>query len=129
MTTAWKLCAAVLWVAVLYVTLKSWLPAWAPLVAAAGSMLVLALVFADSSALAALQWQQTVESGPGGDMVRCVLRAAGILLVTDLGRDFCLDAGLSAAAGCLDFGGRVLVLIAVQPMLALIFHHIQILVG
>ena len=129
MSTAWKLCAAVLWIAVLYVTLKSWLPAWAPLVAAAGSMLVLALVFADPTAFSVFQWLKTMQAAPGGEIFHCVLQAAGILLVTDLGRDFCRDAGLNAAAGCLDFGGRVLVLVAIQPMLALIFQRIQFLVG
>ena len=129
MTTAWKLCIAVLWVALLYVTLKSWLPAWAPLVAAAGSMLVLSLVFTDASAFAAFGWLKGMESTLNAQPLRCVFQAAGILLITDLGRDFCKDAGLSAAAGCMEFGGRVLVLLAIQPMLAAIFQRIQLLTG
>lgn len=129
MITAWKLCAAVFLIAVLYTTLKNWLPAWAPLIAASCSMFVLVLLFTDSSSLAIFQWFISLQNYAGVDFIACVYRAVGILLLTDLARDFCKDAGLAAAAGCLDFAGRVLVLIAVEPMISMIWEEIQCLTG
>lgn len=129
MTTAWKLCAAVLLVTVLYATLKNWLPVWAPLIAASCSMFILVLLFSDGRSFSILQWLLTMQDRTGTEFLGCIYRAAGILLLTDLARDFCKDAGLASAAGCLDLSGRILVLIAIEPMLTQIWQEIQYLTG
>lgn len=127
MSIIWKLCAAVFLIAVLYATLKSWLPAWAPLIAASCSMFILILLFSEGASLSIFQRLADLQDYAGTEFLSCVYRAVGILLLTDLARDFCKDAGLSAAAGCLDFAGRILVLIAIEPMLSMIYQEIQFL--
>ena len=124
-----KLCAAVIGIAILYGTLKSWLPAWAPLIGAGGSLFLLLVLFSDARVGALLGRLAALPGADGASFLGCVYRAVGILLLTDLARDFCRDAGLTAAGGCVDFAGRVLTLIAIEPMLTRIYTEIQLLTG
>ena len=126
---AGRLWVAVIGLAVLYGTFKTWLPAWAPLIAAGGSLFLLLVLVSDGRVGALLGRLAALPAAGDPAFLGCVLRAVGILLLCDLARDFCRDAGLAAAGGCVDFSGRILVLLAIEPMLTRLYTEIQQLTG
>ena len=52
-----------------------------------------------------------------GTAFACLLRCAGILLLTDYARTLCEEAGADTLAWCAGFAGRCLVLAAAFPLL------------
>lgn len=64
-----------------------------------------------------------------GQAFACLLRCAGILLVTDYARTFCEEAGASSLGWCAGFAGRCLVLGAAWPLLEEICQKIWSLGG
>ena len=48
-------------------------------------------------------------------MLRAVLKIVGLSFLTDFGANVCRDAGQSAIAANLEFGGRVLILLCALP--------------
>ncbi len=52
-----------------------------------------------------------------GQAFGCLLRCAGILLLTDYARTLCDEAGAESLAWCTSFAGRVLMLAAIWPLL------------
>lgn len=64
-----------------------------------------------------------------GQAFVCLLRCAGILLVTDYARTFCEEAGASSLGWCAGFAGRCLVLGAAWPLLEEICQKIWSLGG
>lgn len=52
-----------------------------------------------------------------GQAFRCLLRCAGILLLTDYTRTLCEEAGADSLGWCADLAGRCLVIAAAFPML------------
>ena len=52
-----------------------------------------------------------------GPAFACLLRCAGILLLTDYARTLCEEAGADTLAWCAGFAGRCLVLAAAFPLL------------
>lgn len=48
-------------------------------------------------------------------MLRAVLKIVGLTFLTDFGANVCRDAGQSAIASNLEFGGRVLILLCALP--------------
>lgn len=52
-----------------------------------------------------------------GTAFSCLLRCAGILLITDYARTLCEEAGADSLAWCTGLAGRLLVLAAAFPLL------------
>lgn len=52
-----------------------------------------------------------------GQAFGCLLRCAGILLLTDYARTLCDEAGAESLAWCTSLAGRVLMLAAIWPLL------------
>ncbi|UQK57809.1 stage III sporulation AC/AD family protein [Faecalibacterium wellingii] len=59
-----------------------------------------------------------------GTAFSCLLRCAGILLITDYARTLCEEAGADSLAWCTGLAGRLLVLAAAFPLLEEICQRI-----
>ena len=59
-----------------------------------------------------------------GTAFSCLLRCAGILLITDYARTLCEEAGADSLAWCTGLAGRILVLAAAFPLLEEICQRI-----
>ena len=64
-----------------------------------------------------LQGMTQLGQRTGGQAFTCLLRSAGILLLTDYTRTLCEEAGADTLAWCAGLAGRCLVLAAVWPLL------------
>ena len=123
MNGALKLAVAALTVTVLYSAVRSWLPAWAPLVALCGAGAVLAVLAGDEAAW--LQGLTGLQQAAGTEAFQCLFKSVGIILVADYSRDLCRDAGLSSVAVCIEFCGRCLVLLAAWPVFSGVLESVQ----
>ena len=110
-----SLFAALLLLTVLQLVLQKCSPLFAFLLSLAGAVLlafrigdILQPVFAGL----ALFVRRT-----DGQAFRCLVRCAGILLITDYTRTLCQEAGADFLGWCADFVGRCLVLAAAFPLL------------
>mgnify|MGYP003602453494 FL=1 len=128
MTTALKLAAAAVILAVLYTALKSWLPVWAPFIGLAGILVLFALLSGDTLG-SLMGYLQDLQQMTGTLAYLCLFKSLGIILLTDYGRDMCRDAGLSAVAGCVEFGGRCLGLLTAWPLFSGVIQNIRLLAG
>ncbi len=108
--------------AVIYPLLKKEMPAMSILFAVAVAVCML-LVFC-SYAEAAFEWLPIMQDGTGQIWFSCLLKAAGIILCADYGRDLCRDAGSESMATCLSLAGRVMVLVASLPLLENVYYSI-----
>ncbi len=108
--------------AALYALLKKELPAMSILFAVAVAVGLLA-VFC-SYAQQALAWLPVLQNDAGQEGFACLLKAAGIMLCADYGRDLCKDAGSESMATCIAIAGRVMVLVAALPLLENVYLSI-----
>ncbi|MGN0707822.1 MAG: stage III sporulation protein AD [Faecalibacterium sp.] len=127
MSAALAVLGAALLAAVCYALLQKTSPAFALLLSlGAAAVLLLRLSTAFRTMLQGLmQLGQRVD----GEAFSCLLRCAGILLLTDYARTLCEEAGADSLAWCTGFAGRCLVLAAAWPLLETICARIWELAG
>ncbi len=105
--------------AVLYALLKKELPAMGVLFAAAVAAYLLVAFF--DYLQTALEWVALLQEATGQAGFSALLKAAGIMICADFGRDLCKDAGSEAMATCIALAGRVMVLVASLPLLESVY--------
>ena len=101
--------------ALLYAVLEKDAPAYAFLLSVGAALFVLLQLGAVVQELLrnVLAFSRRVD----GPAFACLLRCAGILLLTDYARTLCEEAGADTLAWCAGFAGRCLVLAAAFPLL------------
>ena len=110
-----RICGFCLTALVLIVLLKQYLPVYA---AVASLAAVLGLLVVISGWLAPfLHWIQTLPDFPQSENFKYLLKAAGIVLVSQCLQELCRDAGQGALAYAADLVGRCLVLLTALPMM------------
>lgn len=109
-----KIAALVLVTGLLTLTLRHEQPAFAFLVSVCGAGAVLALVAEQMQPL--LAWIEVLADYGNGTHLDCVLRVLGVALVAQFATDLCREAGLGAAAGAAELGGRMLALLQAMPL-------------
>ena len=127
MSTACMVAGAIIVLAVAQLFLQKDAPVYAVLVSIAAVVFLLLQL----SGAVQLLLQRVVVLGRqvDGQAFVCLLRCAGILLVTDYARTFCEEAGASSLGWCAGFAGRCLVLGAAWPLLEEICQKIWSLGG
>ena len=110
-----RVCGFCLVTLLLIVLLKQYLPVYA---AVAALTAVFGLLLVISGWLAPFfQWVQNLPKFPQSENFRYLLKAAGIVLVTQCLQELCRDAGQGALAYTADMAGRCLVLVTTLPMM------------
>ena len=102
-------------VAILNVLLQKYSPGYALLLSLAAALCLLLRLGAVMQSVVqgvALLGQRT-----DGQAFSCLVRSAGILLVTDYARTLCEEAGADSLGWCAGLAGRCLVLAAAFPLL------------
>lgn len=127
MSTAVVLLAMVLLLAVAGTLLQRYSPVFALLVSVGAAVwLLLRLGQSLQSTLQGiLQWGQRTN----GQAFSCLLRSAGLLLLTDYTRTLCEEAGADSLAWCAGLAGRCMVLTVLWPLLQQICQTIWRLAG
>lgn len=113
--------------ALLYTTLRNREPAYAVLLSL-GAALVL-FVRADELFRPALLGIVKLGGQTGSEAFACLLRSAGIFLLTDYTRTLCEEAGADSLAWCVGLAGRCLVLAAAWPLMEEILQRIGSMTG
>lgn len=127
MSGLFPVLAAALAAAVLYVTLKEQAPVFALFLSLAAALVI--LLHLGTALRELLAWLAALQARMDGEAFACLLRAAGILLLTDYTRTLCREAGADSVAWCADLAGRCLVLAAAWPLLRQIYETIWELTG
>lgn len=113
--------------ALLYSFLHKTSPSFAMLLSLAAGMILLVQL---ASALQTLLQGITELAGRiDSESFACLLRCAGLLLLTDYTRTLCEEAGAQALAWCTGFAGRALGLAALWPLLEEVCRLIWDLAG
>lgn len=115
MSTSFSILGAVVAFAAAQLLLRKDAPAYAFLLSVGAALFVLLQLGVAVQELLrnVLAFSRRVD-GPAFD---CLLRCAGILLLTDYARTLCEEAGADTLAWCAGFAGRCLVLAAAFPLL------------
>lgn len=101
--------------AVVQLLLQKYAPSYALFVSIAAAVFVLWQLGSAMQGL--LQRIAVFSNRVDGPAFACLLRCAGILLLTDYARTLCEEAGADTLAWCAGLAGRVLVLAAAFPLL------------
>lgn len=127
MTALAVVLGAALISAVLYAALQRVSPVFALVLslAAAAVMLLRLSTVLQSVVRTLAEFAQRVD----GEAFVCLVRCAGILLLTDYASALCEEAGAQSLAWCTSFAGRCLVLAAAWPLLEEICRWIWELTG
>ena len=127
MSTAVSVLAALLLLAAAYAVLQRYSSVFALLLSAAAAVW---LLFQIGQALqTVLQGVAQLGQRTNGQAFACLLRSAGILLLSDYTRTLCEEAGAESLAWCAGLAGRCLALAAVWPLLREICQTIWGLAG
>lgn len=118
---------AALVTAVLYTVLRKDFPVFALLLSLASALVILLRLGVAFQGV--LRGLAQLQSRVDGEAFSCLLRCAGILLVTDYARTLCREAGAESLAWCTSLAGRCLVLAAAWPLLEQIYQLIWELTG
>lgn len=115
MSTSFSILGAVVVFAAAQLLLRKDAPAYAFLLSVGAALFVLLQLGAVVQELLrnVLAFSRRVD----GPAFTCLLRCAGILLLTDYARTLCEEAGADTLAWCAGFAGRCLVLAAAFPLL------------
>jgi stage III sporulation protein AD len=127
MSDAFVVLAAALLAAVLCAMLKDTVPGLALFLSVAAALVILARIGAALQQL--LAWLAALQSQSNSELFACLLRAAGILLMTDYMCALCRESGVDAVAWCVEFAGRCLMLAAAWPILREVYQTIWELIG
>ena len=111
MSTSFSILGAVVAFAAAQLLLRKDAPAYAFLLSVGAALFVLLQLGA------AMQDVLAFSRRVDGPAFACLLRCAGILLLTDYARTLCEEAGADTLAWCAGFAGRCLVLAAAFPLL------------
>ena len=115
MSTAFSILGAAAVFALLQLLLRKHTPSYAFLLSIGAAAFVLMQLGTMVQDL--LQWLTGLLRRAGGEEFSCLLRCAGILLLTDYARTLCQEAGADSLAWCAGLAGRVMVLAAAYPLL------------
>ena len=127
MNTAVFLLAAVILLAVTGTILQKYSPVLAVVFSLAAAAWV--LLRAGQAVQQVLQGAVQLGQRTDGQAFSCLLRSAGLLLLTDYARTLCEEAGADSLAWCAGLAGRCLVLAAVWPLLREVCQTIWGLAG
>ena len=109
MSTSFSILGAVVVFAAAQLLLRKDAPAYAFLLSVGAALFVLLQL--------GVAVQELLRRRVDGPAFACLLRCAGILLLTDYARTLCEEAGADTLAWCAGFAGRCLVLAAAFPLL------------
>ena len=109
-----KVAALAIVVCVLVLCLKKDQPGFAFLLSLCGAAL---LWFAVQQLRPLLARLQQLAGQAGGDSFSILLQVLAIAFVAQLAADLCREAGLAAAAFCMEFVGRILAMLQALPLL------------
>lgn len=115
MSTVFWAAAVILFAAAAQMVLQKYAPLFG-LLFSVGAALVL-LVRLGTAVQTILQGVRLLAQRTDGQVFSCLLRCAGILLLTDYLRTLCEEAGADSLGWCTGFAGRCLVLAAAFPLL------------
>ena len=115
MSTVFWAAAVILFAAAAQMVLQKYAPLFG-LLFSVGAALVL-LVRLGTAVQTILQGVRLLTQRTDGQAFSCLLRCAGILLLTDYLRTLCEEAGADSLGWCTGFVGRCLVLAAAFPLL------------
>lgn len=110
-----RICGFCLTVLVLIVLLKQYLPVYTAVAALAAVLGLLAVISGWLGPF--LHWIQNLPDFPQSENFKYLLKAAGIVLVSQCLQELCRDAGQGALAYAADLAGRYLVLLTALPMM------------
>lgn len=127
MSGAVSLFGILLVAAALYVLFQKTAPTFALLVSLAAAVVLLARV--GSALETVLSGLHQLERQAGGNAFSCLLRCAGIALLTDYARALCEEAGAESLAWCAGLVGRCLILAAAWPLIEEIGQRIWSIAG
>ncbi len=127
MSGIFPVLAAALAAAVLYAALKEQAPAFALFLSLAAALVI--LLHLGTALRELLLWLTALQTRVDGEAFSCLLRAAGILLLTDYTCTLCRESGAESVAWCAGLAGRCLVLAAAWPLLRQIYQTIWELTG
>lgn len=113
---------AALAAAVLYAALKEQAPVFALFLSLGAALVILLHLGAAFQEL--LAWLAALQSQIDSEAFACLLRAAGILLLSDYTCTLCREAGADSVAWCANLAGRCLVLAAAWPLLREVYQTI-----
>jgi len=115
--TVWMLTGAAVTAAVAALVLRQTQPAFATALTVAVGVLLFSVVLHGASPLFELVRRLFEVSALGSAYSRTLLRAFGIGVLAQTAADVCRDAGESALAGKVEFGGKVLLLLCGLPLI------------
>lgn len=115
MSTACIIAGAAIVLALTQLFLQKEAPVYAALISIAAAVFLLLQL--NETVQLIVQKAAAIGQKADGQAFACLLRCAGILLLTDYARTFCEEAGAGALGWCVGFAGRCLVLGAAWPLL------------
>lgn len=115
MSTALSVAGLLAAVAILNVLLQKYSPGYALLLSLATALCLLLRLGAAVQSV--VQGVELLGQRTDGQAFSCLVRSAGILLVTDYARTLCEEAGADSLGWCAGLAGRCLVLAAAFPLL------------
>ena len=127
MSPAVALFGIALLAAVLYGTLQKDNPAYALLLSLGAALVILFRAGSAVRAVIPKVVRLTMQSGNGA--FSCLIRSAGLLILTDYARTLCEEAGAASISFCVGLAGRCLVLAAAWPLLEEIVEKIGSIAG
>ena len=127
MSAAVALLAGLLLLAVANTVLQRYSPVFAVLLSIGAAVWLLLQLGQTMQAL--LQNISKLGQQTNGQAFSCLLRSAGILLLTDYTRTLCEEAGADSLAWCAGLAGRCMVLAALWPLLQEVCQTIWRLAG
>lgn len=127
MSTPFAVMGAVIVLALAQLLLQRYSPAYAVVLSIGAAIFLLLQI--GTAAQTLLQGIVSLSQRMGGQAFSCLLRCAGILLLTDYARTLCEESGADSLGWCAGFAGRCLVLIAAYPLFEEVCQKIWGLAG
>ena len=112
-----KICGAGIVAAILSIVLRKDHPMFSALIALSASALIITMLLPELAGIIELLKRASESVSVGVPFISALLKIIGISYISEFGAQICFDAGETAIASKIEFGGKILILAVSAPIM------------
>lgn len=113
---------------IVIVIIKQYKPEFAIYISLVSGIIIVVLVFGKLSGIISILTDLSKKAGINATYLSIILKITGIAILTEFGVSICKDAGETAIASKIEFGGKIIIISISVPIIAALLEVITTII-
>lgn len=113
---------------IIIVIIKQYKPEFAIYISLVSGIIIIFLVFGKLSGIISILTDLSKKAGINATYLSIILKITGIAILTEFGVSICKDAGETAIASKIEFGGKIIIISISVPIIAALLEVITTII-